>query len=267
VQWNDNLEIETPELVDVSLELAGLGSRFVARLIDWIIKAIVLVVLFLVVVVVAVVINSVLSPQSDTVQTYLATLLIAVAYAFFLGYDIYFEVRHNGQTPGKKRAGIRALREGGAPLDLRAGCVRNLLRLADLLPVLYLVGGVLVLLTTRKQRLGDLAAGTIVIRERVLEAPPDLVQEIERLASVEIQFTAEQLGPCLADGRQILREFFVRYEKLAPDPRRQLTCRLAGEFLNKTAYRATSSVTEPQRALTFLASLYRDLEKLKKHGR
>jgi uncharacterized RDD family membrane protein YckC len=265
MQWTDDLRIETPELIDVSLELAGLGSRFVARVLDWFIKLGLAVVIGSLGAIVLALLGFALG--SYTITAYMLGFLVAILYAFFLGYDIYFEVRHNGQTPGKKRAGIRAIREGGAPLDFRSSCIRNLLAMADFLPIFYLLGGLLVLLTPRNQRLGDLAAGTIVIRERAVEAPADVAVEVGRLASPEFAFTSDQLSACLPEDRHILRAFFQRYHQLAGGPRNQLARRLAEEFLRKTSFQLGTVVLDGHSAEVFLASLHRDLEKLARHGR
>ncbi len=265
MQWTDDLRIETPEQIDVSLELAGLGSRFVARVLDWLIKL----GLAAVVGVLGAVIVGLLgfTAGAKNISVYVLTFLVAIFYAFFLGYDIYFEVRHNGQSPGKRRAGIRVIREGGAPLDFQSACIRNLLGTADFLPAFYLLGGLFVLLTPRNQRLGDLAAGTIVIRERAVEAPADVALEVERLASPELAFTADQLAACFPEGRHIVRSFFQRYHQLADGPRYQLARRLAEEFLRKTSYQLSARDLDGHGAEVFLASLHRDLEKLARHGR
>jgi uncharacterized RDD family membrane protein YckC len=265
MQWADDFRIETPEQIDVSLELAGLGSRFVAQVLDWLIKWGLLVLIGLVVLVVLALAGTAFNDK--TVQVYVATFLVALFYLLLLGYDIYFEVRHNGQTPGKKRAGLRVIREGGAPVDFRSACIRNLLAMADFLPAFFLLGGLLVLLTERRQRLGDLAAGTLVIRERALEPPADLSMQIAKVASEEFVFTADQLSACTGDDRHILRSFFQRYHQLESSPRRKLACRLAEEFLQKTGYPLTEPLRGGSEAEAFLASLYRDIEKLAEHGR
>jgi len=263
MQWTDDFRIETPEQIEVSLELAGLGSRFVARIVDWLIKWGIVMVVGLLGGLVLGLLGGAGAKWSFILLGYLGVLF----YAFFLGYDIYFEVRSNGQTPGKKHAGIRVIREGGAPLDFRSACVRNLLGAADFLPAFYFLGGLLVLLTERNQRLGDLAAGTLVVRERALEAPADVAQEVDRLASPDFAFTSDQLAACFPDGRHILRSFFQRYHQLDDGPRNQLARRLAEEFLRKTSYRLDTPVLDGRRAEVFLASLHRDLEKLARHGR
>ncbi len=180
--------------------------------------------------------------------------------AFLLGFDIYYEVRHNGQTPGKKAANIRVVREGGAPVDFTAACIRNLLGLADFLPVFYLLGSLLILLTLRGQRLGDMAAGTLVIRERAV-APPVLnhLDEARAMAAPEIQFTSVELAACTPNDLHVLKAYFQRRRDMETLPRFQLAQRLADEYLRKTSYQPAAPIDHGHRAEAFLASLYRDL--------
>ncbi len=170
------MRIETPEQIEVDLELAGLGSRFVAQLIDWFWKILITAVLgFLTAVVLAMLGAGKLAERPNPL---LLAVVIAVFYLLWLGYGIYFELRRSGQTPGKRVAGIRVIQAGGAPLDFRAACVRNLLAAADFLPVFHILGAVLILLTERRQRLGDMAAGTIVTRERAESLGADPAGEL-----------------------------------------------------------------------------------------
>jgi len=265
MQWSDDIQIETPEQIEVSLEVAGLGSRFIARVLDWAIK----IGIIALVGIPGLIVFSLLegSVSNKNARIWLLTILIAVVYVFALGYDIYFELRHNGRTPGKKRTGIRVIRDGGAPLDFKSSCIRNLLSLADFLPGFYLLGGLLVLLTSRSQRLGDLAAGTLVIRERVVEAPVDIAEDFEHLCSSEFEFTTEHLAACSAQDRNIVRSFFRRYHELKPQPRDQLALHLASELVRKTGFSAQPNIVEGGRAEAFLASLYRDLDKVAQRGR
>lgn len=258
MRWTDEVRIETPEQIEVSLEIAGIGSRFVAQFLDWLIKWSIVLAAVLLVSIAAAMLGVVFSNTS--VNYLLGALAVAVFYAFLLGFDIYFEVRHNGQTPGKRIAGIRALREGGAPLDFRSACIRNLLGMADFLPLFYLLGGLLVMLNSRGQRLGDMAAGTIVIRERAVQPPSEVHGQIQELASEEFHFTADQLRACSAHDRFILRSFFQRSQEMEEQPREQLALRLTDAFLDKLAYQPAAPIEDGFRAAVFLASLYRDLE-------
>lgn len=263
MQWTDEVRIETPEQIEVSLEIAGIGSRFVAQILDWLIQSFIILVILLLASIAAGLLGFVLS-SDKTISMLLIALMVALIYAFQLGFDIYFEVRHNGQTPGKKFAGIRVLREGGAPLDFRSACIRNLLSIADFLPAFYLLGGFLVMVSARGQRLGDMAAGTIVVRERATKPPMELHKTIEQLADEETRFTADQLSACSANDRFLLRSFFQRAEEMDEEPRTQLALRLSDAFVRKMAYQP---VEDSYRAETFLASLYRDLESWAKQDR
>jgi uncharacterized RDD family membrane protein YckC len=259
MEWTDHVQIETPEQIDVSLELAGLGSRFVAQVIDWLVKAgALLIVWFLGMLVVAL-----LFPVKEEFSKIVIVLVASGIWALGTGYDIYFEVRHNGQTPGKRRAGIRVIRDNGAPVDFRSSCVRNLLCIADFLPFGYLLGAMVVILSSRAQRLGDMAAGTLVVRERSTLAPADINEQISRLASDEIHFTTSQISTCGPEDTQLLRSFLQRYEQMEELARRNLACNLARRFATKSG---DSGVTpddvrlgNSSWCLQFLASLYRDL--------
>jgi uncharacterized RDD family membrane protein YckC len=148
--YQDRLRIATPEGVTVDLVLAGLGSRFTAALIDLTFKGLLILVAVL-------------------VAGLLGDLGIAVAsiltFAIYFGYDVAFEVLANGRTPGKRWTGLRVLRDDGRPVDLLSSAIRNVVRLIDGLPLSYLPAMISILVTKKNQRLGDLAASTIVVRE------------------------------------------------------------------------------------------------------
>jgi uncharacterized RDD family membrane protein YckC len=98
-------------------------------------------------------------------------LALGFTLALILGYFTLFETLWTGQTPGKRITGIRVIREGGLSLRFQDALLRNLLRMADLLPGLGLVGGVVALFSTANRRLGDLAAGTVVVRVQPVSLP------------------------------------------------------------------------------------------------
>jgi uncharacterized RDD family membrane protein YckC len=265
MQWTDDIRIETPEQIDVSLEVAGLGSRFVAWVLDGLIKVVVLLIVILTGLLLSVLLAAGL--QDELMTPLLMAGLIAFFWFLLLGYNIYFEVRHSGRTLGKMLAGIRVIREGGGPVDFRSACIRNVLALVDFLPFFYMFGSILVLLSARAQRLGDLAAGTIVIRERTPELPGEPLTEVGKWATEDIAFTAERLVACTPEDRYILRSFFQRFRRLEPRPRRLLALRLARAYAQKTAYTLPAPLTDGKTATAFLASLYRDLEKLAQQDR
>ncbi|MDQ3772155.1 MAG: RDD family protein [Actinomycetota bacterium] len=157
MRYEDSVSISTPEGVAIDMILAGLGSRFVAGLVDALIKGVILGTLFLA--------TNVLAGEGFGGGV-LVALLLALSFLINFGYDVLFEVLSSGRTPGKRMIGIRVVSESGQPVGFVASAIRNLMRLVDMLPVGYVVGSVAVLANARNQRLGDLAAGTLVVRER-----------------------------------------------------------------------------------------------------
>ena len=148
--------VATPEAITLELVLAGLGSRFVARLIDSAIQiAIILALSFG-----AYVVNG------STRDGYVTAGIVVLAFLVVLAYDIPFEVLAGGRTPGKGALGIRVVGRDGGAVDFVSSSVRNLLRIIDFLPVFYLVGSISIVATQHSQRLGDLAGGTLVARDR-----------------------------------------------------------------------------------------------------
>src|SRR5579884_1522397 len=127
MQGPDEVRIETPEQIDLALEPAGLGSRFVG----WVVDSMIWLAALLGILAAAALAAGLagFSPGRQTWTGGIALALIVVlVYLLLLGYDVIFELRWNGQTPGKRLAGLRVIREGGAPIDFRSSCIRNLLR-------------------------------------------------------------------------------------------------------------------------------------------
>lgn len=163
-------EIETPEHVALNYDLADLGSRFTALIIDGLIITISLVLLALGISF----LTFRLGGLSEALASWGFALLIFLFFAFFWGYFVYFEAFGDGQTPGKRLLRIRAVHDGGYPLTLQGAAIRNLLRLIDIQPAAsMLVGGIAMMLHPRTKRVGDMVAGTIVVRERLAPSLPE----------------------------------------------------------------------------------------------
>ncbi len=161
------VQIETPEHVDVGYEIADLGSRFTALLID-------AVFLFGGASGVWVILWQVMRVAPDAADGVLTAVGIIASFVLVWGYFVWFEGFRDGQTPGKRRVGIRAVYEGGYPLDARGAAIRGLVRLVDVQPFpTCLLGGAVMMFHPRTQRLGDMAAGTLVVRERSGAAMPE----------------------------------------------------------------------------------------------
>jgi len=169
----DQLSIATPELVAIEFPLAGLGSRFVAILLDYLLQG---ATVFLLIVVFALLLSSTIGGGLTHASNNLPAkwgVAIAIAIPFLLewGYFTLFEAFWRGQTPGKRIMRIRVIQQTGRPVSLFESMGRNLVRIVDWLPVMYVIGVISMFATRRQQRLGDLIAGTLVVHEQRLETP------------------------------------------------------------------------------------------------
>lgn len=226
MRYEDSVSISTPEGVAIDLTLAGIGSRFVAGLVDGLIKGVAILIL-----VVASIMLSTADEGGGTLATALAAIVI---FLINISYDILFEVLASGRTPGKRMNGIRVVGEKGQPVTFVPSAVRNLMRLVDILPIGYMVGAVSVLATARNQRLGDLAAGTMVVRDRRSHhesplalpsspVPPHLLQmwDVSAISAEEVA----AVRSFLARRSELTGQ--ARYQ-LAEDLSRALRARVAG---------------------------------------
>jgi uncharacterized RDD family membrane protein YckC len=163
----DNLSIDTPELVSIEMPLAGIGSRFIAILIDYLIwGAGALVLIFL-----AAATLPAMHTFSKISAQWAVALIIFVIFLVNWGYFTLFEAFWNGRTPGKRIAKIRVIQRTGRAIGLFESMARNLVRYVDWLPGFYAIGVIAMFSTKQHQRLGDLAAGTLVVRDREPESP------------------------------------------------------------------------------------------------
>jgi uncharacterized RDD family membrane protein YckC len=166
-QSSDQLSIETPELVAIQMPLAGIGSRFIALLVDYLIwvPGILLVGKLFSFFAPSLVAFSRLSGQ------WAFAIYIFLLFLFNWGYFTLFEAFWNGRTPGKRVARIRVIQRSGRAIGLFESMARNFIRYVDQIPFFYAVGAIAIFATRDHQRLGDLAAGTLVVRDRIEDAP------------------------------------------------------------------------------------------------
>jgi uncharacterized RDD family membrane protein YckC len=163
----DQISIDTPELVSIELPLAGIGSRFIALLVDYLIWGAGLVV----VVILAFLLLPALRTFNRISAQWAEAIVIFIVFLFNWGYFTLFEAFWNGRTPGKRVAKIRVIQRSGRSIGLVESMARNLVRYVDQLPFFYAVGVITMFVTRQHQRLGDLAAGTLVVRDREPESP------------------------------------------------------------------------------------------------
>lgn len=179
IKSEETLIIETPERVQLEFALASIGNRFLAVSIDHFIQYLaIFLVAWLALSFAGYGTNEVIdAPDRLLIEMpkWTIAVLIIVLFLIFAGYFAAFEWLWNGQTPGKRLLKLRVIREDGRPLTLWEAIARNLLRIGDAVPgfvlPVYSIGLIVIFLSERDQRLGDIFAGTVVIRERTDTAP------------------------------------------------------------------------------------------------
>jgi len=238
--YRQHLEVETPEHVVIDYEIAGLGSRGLSTIIDTTI----------VVLLMAATIYVMIKVRQAT-DISLTWLLPLVQFALVWGYFAFFEGFRDGQTPGKKWMGIRVIRDTGHPLTVREAAARNLLRLVDFMPPPYLLGILFVAFHPRGKRIGDLVAGTVVVRDRPAEAPVPAAEEDLPAVAGAPQLTDEEY--------RVLREFVGRAPQLPGEARTRLATQLAVRLADRYP-------TRPANHVAFLTQAFRD-ETARRRGR
>jgi uncharacterized RDD family membrane protein YckC len=159
-QSDELFQIDTPENVAFDYVVAGIGSRFLAALVD----TILLLVLYFLAALFPWLVMIAFGLDLES-GVWVIAIFGMLAFLFFIGYYVVFELVWNGQSPGKRWVGLRVVRMDGTPVTLTESLIRNLVRLVDLMPTAYGVGVVTMFINPQARRLGDLAAGTLVVHD------------------------------------------------------------------------------------------------------
>jgi uncharacterized RDD family membrane protein YckC len=213
--------ILTPEHVPIRLFPAGLGARFLALMADTVI------ILGLMIGI------SIFLPMGPGLQT-------VVIFVVQWGYHMYFEVRHQGRSPGKRFCGLRVVDSRGLPVTFQQAFVRNIVRVLDFAPIFYGLGGLACLFDRHRRRLGDLAAETLVIEERRAPDPTRTISEARRFNSLQTGRVLRRLRKQVGlEERELLLALCLRAESLDPQARFDLMEEVGGY------YRRTLEVDDP----------------------
>ena len=240
----EQLTIETPEQIALEFPLAGVGSRFLAMAFDSLLQA----AAFTVLGAIALLARGVFGVGAglSSPGLWILAILLFIAFAIYSGYFAAFEALWNGQTPGKRLVGLRVIDVSGRPVTVYAAIVRNLLRIVDQLPGMYALGMVSVLVTRRQQRLGDLAAGTVVVHERI---GPRVVSPAVARADTRVgahRLTEEEMA--------VVEGFLRRRHELEEWTRRRTARDIATRMMQRLD---AASSEDPERLLEQLAAEYR----------
>jgi len=230
----ETLIIQTPESVGFQYVLAGLGSRAAAFTLDWGIRFLSILVIF----VLASLLGSLLPVLDFTglVKSASKTWIMAVAVLAYgivdLGYFFFFEALWNGQTPGKRKQGLRVIRINGQPIGWLESAIRNLLRAVDVPAGFYPLGLIVIFFSPNHQRIGDYAAGTVVVVEDKPKAFFGRSRSVDakRLLHPEIENAVTTLEP---SQYRILQAFLQRRGDMDEKHRHELARLLARQLLEK----------------------------------
>lgn len=206
----DKLTIDTPEQVHLEFMLAGIGSRFMAAFLDILIEIVLYLFLFLVSLIW---VSSGFFNRSSSV--WWSALVTLVGFCINWGYYSIFEAVWKGQTPGKRWARIRVIKDSGRPINAFEAIARNLLRAIDFLPAFYGVGVITMLLNAKHRRLGDYVAGTLVVHES-----SDREASIFFNTPTKTEFTLHQAAGLTVQEAELIETFLARRLEIPPEVRR-----------------------------------------------
>jgi uncharacterized RDD family membrane protein YckC len=214
---SDKLIIDTPEQVHLEFTLAGIGSRFMAVFLDVLIEAAIYLALSLL---------SMLWISGGFFNAnrsiWWSAIVSLVIFCINWGYYAIFEALWKGQTPGKRWAGIRVIKDSGRPINTFEAISRNLVRAIDFLPAFYGVGVVTMLLNSRNRRLGDFVAGTLVVHET-----SDRESSLFFNTPPADQFALHQAAGLTLQEAELIETFLARRLEIPPEVRRFNAQRIA----------------------------------------
>jgi len=238
IATEDILIIETPERVPLHFALASIGNRFLACAVDHLIQWLALGLILLA----GIVLSNISAIQAvfASAPKWVSAVMILLLFLVFSSYFAFFEWLWSGQTPGKRWMKLRVIREDGRPITFWEAAVRNLLRVFDMVPPpFYSIGLISVFSTSRDQRIGDLVAGTVVVREREAEAPEfaqvfaaPVSDPALRRSFKPVEFTAS-LSSLTDSEIQVVETFLRRRWDLSDVPRQWMAWRVSLPILYK----------------------------------
>jgi uncharacterized RDD family membrane protein YckC len=210
------LEVETPDHVVLRYDLAGGGNRGFAALVDFVAATLVVIGMIALFVVVAAVLP-------EAIAFRLQGLFVLVTLLVGWSYFVLLEWLWEGRTLGKRLFGLRVISADGSPASFTAVLIRNLLRVVDFLPAFYGLGLLAIVLSPRSQRLGDLAAGTFVVR-----APRPRIDLLSLRTLASTEGPSVEVRGLPGELQRLVREFVARERALPDEHRRRVAASIAG---------------------------------------
>ncbi|ADO70865.1 RDD family protein [Stigmatella aurantiaca] len=238
-----NHTVLTPEYVEFRFTLAGLYSRFLAWLVDTLIVALGCSAILLG-----------LNMALSFFPGFASALSVVIYFLVDWGYAITLETAWSGQTVGKRLLSLRVIQESGVRIGFYHAALRNLARPVDRLPFLYLVGGLSALLSRSHQRLGDMLAGTIVVRERRLRVPSALGTPAEEGLLADALFIS-RVKKLSTEERDVIFSAALRREELSMEARLRLFSTLGARLQDALAMEKPAHLSDEKWTLLVATAL------------
>ena len=243
--------MRAPEQVWLELPIAGPTSRMLAYAVDYVLILSLEIGLFVLLVfgvpslldrlpALRQMLGAIRSGDAGELVLLFVALVVLGQLVVEWGYFLFWETTVNGRSPGKWLVGLRVVRDDGFPIGFRDALVRNLLRAVDLLPWYYTVGLIAMLVSAQGKRLGDVAAGTLVVRLDRPEPAPALALEPAPDAAT-FRFSREQLGRIGADELALLRQTLRRIDALHADQRDEVLARAVAVLAARIGHAAVAA--------------------------
>lgn len=224
----DKLTIDTPEQTSLEFPLAGIGSRFLGIAADTAIQATVGLVLIIAAVIILPGMNLF---GASAPQWVIAGVIIGI-FLLNSAYFAFFEAIWNGQTPGKRYAQLRVMKDDGRPISVYDAIIRNLLRIVDSLPALYGVGLISMLFSKQSKRLGDMVAGTVVVHEKSLEGVRPMAD-----SGVDASLPPFDASTITLDELRLIETFIQRRNSWDPGVRTSMASQISTRISEKLGVR------------------------------
>jgi uncharacterized RDD family membrane protein YckC len=237
ISFSDKLTIDTPEQMPLEFAVAGVGSRFLALVVDTLIQFGIGIALLIIFSIMGVTVTA-LGLRGQAI--WFAAAFGFTAFLLMFGYFAIFEILWRGQTPGKRMVGIRALKETGRPLTPSETIGRNLLRIIDQLPALYAVGVLVALLNSKNKRLGDFVAGSVVVRESSMKDMKPVWQATDSAGEPGVNAASASGArvstvPLSLEELAVIDTFLHRRYDLDPDVRSRMAAEILARIRPKLA--------------------------------
>jgi uncharacterized RDD family membrane protein YckC len=226
MRFFNRITLQTPESVELEFTLAGIGNRALALLIDYLFLGLILLVFVIVWAIFYVQLFDFIENFVRNGQNFglwLLAIFFIITFVVYAGYFVVFETLWRGQTPGKRFAKIRVVQDDGRPIGLQQATLRGLLRPFD---EFIFIGAFLIMFGRREKRLGDLAAGTIVIQAQTSIASANLIISEQARSLYEHLLQIADFSPLLPDDFAVIREYLQRRGAMASKARTALALQL-----------------------------------------